>query len=173
MRVKLEFGRHVVLDRALDLNDVAAGGDAGAVADAEDVGVDRLRGLAEPHVEDHVRGLAPHPRQRLERRAGRRNLAAVLLDEDAGERITFFALLRKSPIVLMCSISRSSPSASIFPGVSATAKSARVALFTPASVACADSATATRSVKALTCSSSPFGSGFAAWKRAKISRIAW
>jgi hypothetical protein len=60
--------------------------------------------------------------------------------------MTFFALLRKSPIVLICSISRSSPRSSIFCGVSATWKSARVALLTPASVACALSATATTSV---------------------------
>ena len=40
----------------------------------------------------------------------------------------------------------SSPSAAIFSGVSATAKSAGVALLTPASVACADSTTATRRV---------------------------
>ena len=38
----------------------------------------------------------------------------------------------------------------------------RVALLTPASVACADSTTATSSVKGLRCSSSPFGSGLAA-----------
>src|SRR6266550_2343267 len=64
----------------------------------------------------------------------------------------------------------SSPSASIFCGVSATASSARVARLTPASVACADSTTATRSVKGLRCSSSPLGSGLAFWKRLKASR---
>ena len=46
----------------------------------------------------------------------------------------------------MRSRSPSSPSASIASGVSATAKSPRVALFTPASVAWAESATATSSV---------------------------
>ena len=40
----------------------------------------------------------------------------------------------------------SSPSAAIFSGVSAAANSAGVALLTPASVACADSTTATSSV---------------------------
>jgi len=63
----------------------------------------------------------------------------------------------------------SSPSASIFCGVSATANRPRVALLTPASVACAESTTATSSVKALTCSSSPFGSGRCTEKRRKIS----
>ena len=64
----------------------------------------------------------------------------------------------------------SSPSASIFCGVSATANSAGVALLTPASVACAESTTATSRVKALTCSSSPLGSGRCTEKRRKISR---
>src|SRR5437016_14202803 len=73
-------------------------------------------------------------------------------------------------MVLMASRSFSSPSASIFCGVSATANSARVARLTPASVACADSTTATRSVKGLRCSSSPLGSGLAFWKRLKASR---
>src|SRR5882757_7224228 len=73
-------------------------------------------------------------------------------------------------MVLMYSRTLSSPSASIFCGVSATANSARVARLTPASVACADSTTATRSVKGLRCSSSPFGSGLALRKRLKASR---
>ena len=49
------------------------------------------------------------------------------------------------------------------------AKSGRVALLTPTSVACAESTTATSRVKAFTCSSSPLGSGLAFWKRVKIS----
>src|SRR5882724_5058034 len=73
-------------------------------------------------------------------------------------------------MVLMYSRTLSSPSASIFCGVSATANSARVARLTPASVACADSTTPTRSVKGLRCSSSPFGSGLALRKRLKASR---
>ncbi len=76
--------------------------------------------------------------------------------------ITFFALVRKSPMVLISSRTRSSPSAAIFSGVSASSNSAGVALFTPASVACAESTTATRSVNGLTCCNSPFGSGIAA-----------
>src|SRR5260370_35806234 len=73
-------------------------------------------------------------------------------------------------MVLMESRKRSSPRAIIFRGVSGTSNSARVALLTPASVACADSTTATRSVKGLRCSNSPFGSGLAFWKRPKASR---
>src|SRR3979409_518133 len=72
-------------------------------------------------------------------------------------------------MVLMYSRTFSSPSASIFCGVSATANSARVALLTPASVACADSTTATRSGEGVGCSSSPFGSGLALRKRLNAS----
>ena len=46
-----------------------------------------------------------------------------------------------------------------------------VALLTPASVACADSATATTSVNGLTWASSPFGSGRWIENRRKISDI--
>src|SRR6266550_9100668 len=74
-------------------------------------------------------------------------------------------------MVLMYSRTFSSPSASIFCGVSATSNSARVALLTPASVACADKTTATSRVKGLRCSSSPFGSGLALRKRLKASWI--
>src|SRR6185312_9179547 len=73
-------------------------------------------------------------------------------------------------MVLMYSRTFSSPSSSIFSGVSATANSARVALLTPASVAWADSTTATSSVYGLRCSSSPFGSGLALRKRLNASR---
>src|SRR3954466_2937765 len=72
-------------------------------------------------------------------------------------------------MVLMYSRRRSSPRSSIFCGVSAIANNARVALLTPASVACAASTTATSSVNGLRCSSSPFGSGLALRKRLKAS----
>ena len=59
--------------------------------------------------------------------------------------MTFLALVLNRPMVLMNSRTRSSPSATILAGVSAAANNAGVALLTPASVACADSTTATRS----------------------------
>ena len=64
-----------------------------------------------------------------------------------------------------------SPSLTIFSGVSASANSAGVALLTPASVACAESTTATSSVNGLMWTSSPLGSGLAAWKRRNASSI--
>ena len=83
--------------------------------------------------------------------------------------MTFLAFMRKRPMVLMRSCRSSTPSATILRGVSATLNSGLVALLTPASVACAESTTATSRVKGLTYSSSPLGSGLAAAKRAKIS----
>src|ERR1044072_6339747 len=63
----------------------------------------------------------------------------------------------------------SSPSAAIFSGVSAAANSAGVALLTPASVACAESTTATSSVQGLTDFSSVVGAGLAFLKRRNAS----
>src|SRR3954447_12946494 len=63
----------------------------------------------------------------------------------------------------------SSPSAAIFSGVSAAANSAGVALLTPASVACAESTTATSSVYGLMCASSVLGAGLAFLKRRNAS----
>src|ERR1700723_3095201 len=74
-------------------------------------------------------------------------------------------------MVLINSVTRSSPRATIFSGVSAIANNAGVALFTPASVACADSTTATSSVKGLMYLSSPFGVGLAAARRSKIASV--
>src|SRR6202162_4861893 len=72
-------------------------------------------------------------------------------------------------MVLMRSRTLASPSATIFSGVSAAANSAGVALLTPASVACAESTTATSKVNGLTYCSSPLGSGLAAAKRRNAS----
>src|SRR6266700_5679295 len=74
-------------------------------------------------------------------------------------------------MVLIRLCTRSSPSAAILAGVSAAANRAGVALLTPASVACADSTTATNNVNGVTYCSSPTGSGLAAWKRRNPSSI--
>ena len=60
--------------------------------------------------------------------------------------MTFFAFMLKKPRVRIASTSLVSPNASIFCGVSTLAKRGRVALFTPTSVDCAESTTATSSV---------------------------
>src|SRR5262247_3807440 len=61
----------------------------------------------------------------------------------------------------------STPSASMRCGVLATANRRRVALLTPASVACADSSTAASNSKTLLYSSSLAGWGLAAFRMAK------
>src|SRR5262249_53550566 len=65
MGMQLEFIGYHLLEIRLDLARVLAGREAGAVADLEDVGVDRDGRLAERDVEHHVGGLAPDARQRL------------------------------------------------------------------------------------------------------------
>ena len=65
----------------LDRQRVLARRQPGAVADAENVGVDRHGRLAERDVEHHVGGLAADAGQRLQRLARARHLAAVLGDE--------------------------------------------------------------------------------------------
>ena len=87
VRVELEFVRREFRSsRCLDLGHVLAWREAGAVGDAEDVRVDRDHRLAEGGVEHDVGGLASDARQRLERLAVARHLAAVLAHQDLGER---------------------------------------------------------------------------------------
>ncbi len=69
MGVALKFDRNMVFDGALDRHFVTARCDASAVADAEDMGVNGLRGMVKPHVQDHIGRLAPDAGQRLQRRA--------------------------------------------------------------------------------------------------------
>src|SRR5262245_50718554 len=81
MGVELVFRRHHLVELHLDLERRLAGGHAGAVSHAENVGIDRNGRLAEGNIEHHVGGLAPDPGQRLQRLARARDRAAVLADE--------------------------------------------------------------------------------------------
>ena len=65
----------------LDLADIAARRESGAVRHAEDVRVDGHGRLPERRVEHDVRGLATDAGQRFERLARLRHLAGVELDE--------------------------------------------------------------------------------------------
>ena len=98
---------------------VAPGRQAGAVGDAEDVRVHRHRRLAEGHVEHHVGGLAAHAGQGLAApracAAPRRHAARPA--DAAGLRSGCCALVRNRPMVRMCSVTPSTPSASIVCGV--------------------------------------------------------
>ena len=139
--------RHQRFQLQLDLERGLARRHSGAVADAKHMGVDGEGLLAERDVEDDIGGLAadaraasPAPRARA---APALPCSAMSFCDSA---MTFFALVLNRPMVLMASRSFASPSATIFSGVSTCANKARVALLTPASVACADSTTATSSV---------------------------
>ncbi len=92
--------------------------------------------------------LRPTPGQGLQGLAVARHLGAVLVDQDLAGAMTFLALALNRPMVLMCSRTPSSPSASMASGVFATVKSFAVALLTLTSVACAESTTAISSSNA-------------------------
>jgi hypothetical protein len=170
MGVAHVFGRNDADETLLDLFRRLAGRQAETVADAEDMGVDRHGRLAERHVQHDIGGLAADAGQFRQGVAVVRHLAAMVADQRLAQRDDVLRLVAPEADGADVVADLASPSASIFCGVSATLNSARVALLTPASVACADSTTATSSVKALTCSSSPFGSGRCMAKRRKISR---
>jgi len=56
---------HLFLKLRLDFVDILSGGQAGPIADAEDVRVDRKGFLTESCIQDNVGGLAPHSGERL------------------------------------------------------------------------------------------------------------
>ena len=70
MPMVLKLSRDVVLNRAFNRDHVLARGHARAVAEPENMGINRLGGLFEPHIQNHIRGFAAHPRQALQSRAG-------------------------------------------------------------------------------------------------------
>src|SRR3954466_6050326 len=86
VRVLQELGRRELEELQLDFQRVLAGRQLGAVCDAEDVRIDRHRGLAEGGVQHHVRRLAPDAGQRLERFAILWHGAAVLLQQKLRQR---------------------------------------------------------------------------------------
>ena len=78
------------------------GCDPGAVADPEDVGVDRHGGTPEGGIEHHVGGLAPYPRQFFQGLSVIRNLAPVAFLEDAAGLQDILCLLRRGVIPTIC-----------------------------------------------------------------------
>jgi hypothetical protein len=86
VRVAPKGLRHDPFELGFDFIDVLARGEAGPVANPEDVRVDRERLLAERRVENDVGGLAADSRQGLQLFAGARNLAAVFIDQRLAER---------------------------------------------------------------------------------------
>ena len=91
--VMLVLGGHVIFDGTLHGVHRLSRCDTGAVADPEDMGVDRLGGMFPPHVEHDIGRLAAHARQRLERRPAARYLAVVVLHEDLAQLHDILGLL--------------------------------------------------------------------------------
>ena len=73
---------HALVELAFHRQRRLARRQAAAVADPEDMGVDRIGRLAKRHVEHHVGGLAANTGQGLQRLALARHLAAVLVHQD-------------------------------------------------------------------------------------------
>ena len=97
MGVALEFGGNIVLDCTLDSIDILARRDPRAVADTEDVRVDRLRWMTPPHVQDDIGGLSSDAGQGLQGGSGRGNFAVILVDKDAREPHDVLGLVAIEP----------------------------------------------------------------------------
>jgi hypothetical protein len=94
MRVPQQLLRDAFDQPVFDRPHVGAGGDAGAVAEPEDVGVNGHRVFAKGDVQHHVGGLAANARQSFQCRAVVRNLAIVFVEQLLGQRddVARFAL---------------------------------------------------------------------------------
>ena len=86
VRVAAEWLRHRLFELRFDDFDGLARRQASAVADAEDVGVDRECLLAERGVEHDIGGFAAHAGQGFEFIASARDLPAVPVDQRLAER---------------------------------------------------------------------------------------
>ena len=82
VRIHQIRGRYAFEQTHFDFIGVGSGCQTGAVADPEDMCVHRHGGFAESHVQHHVGGLASYTGQGLQRFAGARHFAAVLLDQN-------------------------------------------------------------------------------------------
>ena len=81
MGMALVFVRHDLIQLGLHFERRLSDREAGAIADAEDVRVDRNRGLAEGDIENDIRSLAAYSGQCLERFTTAWDLTAMLLDQ--------------------------------------------------------------------------------------------
>ena len=81
MRIAAEWLRDDLFELCFDVIDAFAGRQAGAVRNAKDVRVHGEGLLAEGSVQDHIGGLAPDARKRLQSFAGARHVAAETVDQ--------------------------------------------------------------------------------------------
>ena len=77
--------RDDLLELGLDIIDIFTRSEAGSVADAEHVRVDRERLLAERRIENDVGGLATDPGKLLQLFTGTGNIAAIFVDQRLAE----------------------------------------------------------------------------------------
>ena len=141
----LELVRYHGVEAELHGERRGTGRERDPVRHPEYMGVDRDDGLVPDGVEHDVRGLAPHTRQRFQELACAGYDATVLAYQQVAERHHVLGLAVVESDRLDEALQ--ALSASIAWGVAAMAKSGPAALLTLTSVACAESATATRSVK--------------------------
>jgi hypothetical protein len=85
MSVKLEIGRDMILNRPFNGNDILTHSHARAVSKPKDMRINSLRWILPPHIQHHIRRLAPDPREAFERRTGIRHLAAILINKNTAE----------------------------------------------------------------------------------------
>ena len=161
MRVAQQFGRDAAHQPVLDRARRGARRDADAIAEAEDVRINRHRAFAERHVQHDIGGLAADTRQLLQCFAVTRHLAAVLFDQLARQfdDIACLALPEPDRADMLCHAIDAETQHRLRRGGFLVQRP--VARFTEASVACAESTTATSSVKGSTNVSSLRGSGLA------------
>src|SRR5690606_16915735 len=95
MGMEHESRRHLLLQSLFHFERGLAGGEAGAVADAEEMGIHRGGGLLEPDIDHHIGGLAADAGQGCERLAILGHFAAMLVDEDLREGMDILGLAAK------------------------------------------------------------------------------
>src|SRR3546814_600815 len=105
--------------------------------------VDRESLRPEGAIHHDIGGLAPDARKLDERVAVGGDFAAEVADENFAQRDDILRLRIEQPDRLICCLRPSSPRSTICCGVFTSSNSRRFALFTPTSVACAESTTAT------------------------------
>ena len=101
MRVATEFFGHEFQQLFLHLDDILARGDAGAIGDAEDMGVHRDGRFAEGGIQDDVRGFPADTRQAFEVLAIRGTSPPNLSISSRQVAMMFFALVRYRPMLWM------------------------------------------------------------------------
>jgi hypothetical protein len=92
VRIAAERLRNDFLELGFHLVDGLAGGETGAIADPEHMGVDGEGLLAERGVEHDISGLSADARQRLQIFAVARDFAAEAVDQSLAERDDVFRL---------------------------------------------------------------------------------